>query len=71
MEENNTPLRRSKKTITEETTKGYSRTKAKKEKKMADEEAKSKKLAKRLDITIATLTVALILVFLFMRFVNF
>ena len=33
MEENNTPLRRSKKTITEETTKGYSRTKAKKKRK--------------------------------------
>lgn len=48
-----------------------SRSEAQKQLQELDEEFKTKRLAKRLNITIVILIIAIILVYLFMRFVNF
>lgn len=74
MTENNPeekPLRRSKKTV--ETTEdiGFSRTKTRQKQKLEIQAEKSKQLARKLNYAIIGLIVAIILVFLFMRFVNF
>lgn len=64
-------LRRSKKTV--ETTEdiGFSRTKTRQKQKLEIQAEKSKQLARKLNYAIIGLIVAIILVFLFMRFVNF
>lgn len=74
MTENNPeekPLRRSKKTVEAPEDTGFSRTKMRQKQKLESQAEKIKQLAKKLNYAIIGLIVAIILVFLFMRFVNF
>lgn len=64
-------LRRSKKTVETAEDTGFSRTKTRQKQKLESQAEKTKQLARKLNYAIIGLIVAIILVFLFMRFVNF
>ena len=73
MTENNLeekPLRRSKKTVETAEDTGFSRTKTRQKQKLESQAEKTKQLARKLNYAIIGLIVAIILVFLFMRFVK-
>ena len=69
------PLRRSKnktkETLTDINEELLTRKQAKTKRKQLDEEFKTKRLAKRLNIVIVVLLLLIVLVYLFMFFVNF